>query len=305
MSFDEFVSKGWADHADDAAGVMERLPQGLELAAKEAHVGALSGLIVHVAGEHLGRFGDGDALLAQLLDRQLCGAGTPAERAAWRGRAILARCAGDADAEGRHAARALAGLSPEQAASGRIRILATAASALLGQRRTADAARDFRQALELAAYGPSKEDPAATALAMMGNNLACELEVRQHREPEESTLMLEAAAAGREYWEIAGDWMNVERAEYRLSAAHLAAGNGAKALEHAHACVRICRDNEAPPFELFFAHERLALACHAQGDTAAATAARNEARGYAEAIDDPGDKEYCLGELGKLESTLG
>ena len=65
------MQQGWADHGNDPQGVYDRLAEGLALAASPGDLPALAGLIVHVAGEHLGRWADGDALLADLLERLL------------------------------------------------------------------------------------------------------------------------------------------------------------------------------------------------------------------------------------------
>ncbi|MFN7975788.1 MAG: hypothetical protein U0166_26175 [Acidobacteriota bacterium] len=298
MTFNDFVSKGWNDHVHDSAGVMQRLPEGIDLASDPGHPPQLAALIVHVAGEHLGRWAEGDALLARLLDRGLCPPDSQQCRAIWRSRAILAHCDGDRQREDELMARA--GSQP----SDRIRLLATASSALLGQKRVNEAMRDFQEALALASYGPGKDDPAASALAVTGNNIACDLELRADRTAEETAMMLEAARAGRKYWEISGTWENVERAEYRLSAAHCAAGDGAAALEHARACLAICTEHSAPGLELCFAHERIAYACQLLGDRSAARDARDAALASVETIEDEGDRDYCRGEIAKLTKVL-
>src|SRR5581483_5972026 len=118
-------------------------------------------------------------------------------------------------------------------ASDKARVLAVAAAALAGQKRTKEAIRDWKLALELAQYGPKKTDPAARALAVTGNNLASALEEQADRTADERALMLEAAKAARRFWEIAGGWQEVERAEYRLCMSHLKAGEPSIALEHA------------------------------------------------------------------------
>ncbi len=148
----------------------------------------------------------------------------------------------------------------------------------------AEASDTLTKALALAAYGPGKDDPAATALAVTGNNLACALEEKTSRTRDEDGLMLRAAEAGRRFWEISGNWMNVERAEYRL----------------AHTQLQL-----ADAGELFFAHEVLAKCHHAAGDASAATTHRDEAAAQLARIDDEGFKSFCEEELGKLRASLG
>ena len=67
--------------------------------------------------------------------------------------------------------------------------------------------------------------------------------------------MLFAAKLARKYWELAATWLEVERAEYRLSQSHLSAGEIELAIQHAKLCLEICQNNSANPMELFFAYE--------------------------------------------------
>jgi hypothetical protein len=303
VELEAFVQQGWAEHAEATDAVAARLPEGVALVSAAGHLPALGALVVHVLGEHQGRWDDGDALLGRLL-------GTPAAvaagdgpdvRSVWRFRAVLRRCAGDAVREAEYAAR---GRSDARAESDRVRLLAVAASAFLGQGRVEEAARDFALALALAEYGPGRDDPAARALAVTANNMCCELEERPERSEPETALMLAAAAAARRFWEVAGDWRNVERAEYRLSAAHLAAGDPQRALVHARRCLAGCEQHDADPVERFFANERLALAFCAAGDAAAAETSRAAAAACLAALTDAGTREWVQGEYVKLLAAL-
>jgi hypothetical protein len=304
MTLEEFVSKGWQDHATDAVGVFARLPEGIALVRERAHLPALAGLVVHVAGEHLGRWDDGLALLRPLATLPVWDPATPEAKAVRRAESVLHLCAGRAEESARlEAAGRSGGALP--AASDRIRVLATAASALAAQAKVDDARRLLEEALALAAYGPGRSDPAARALAVTGNNLAAELESRLSRTPAERDLMLRAAHVGRTWWEVAGGWMEVERAEYRLAMSHRKAGEGAAALRHATRCREIVRENGDPPDEAFFAHEAMALAYAAVGDADAARRERDAAAARLPAIADEGFRAYCAGELAKLHGALG
>lgn len=269
---DTFVSQGWTDHERDSAGVLARLPDALPLVTAPAHVATLTALLVHVAGEHLGRWHEGLALLDRVAALPLVAPGSPEDQAVARGRATLLLCAGDRAAADALLVRAHPAGLPE--ASTRARVLAVAASALAGQRRVDDALALFDESLRAADYGPTRDDPAARALAVTGNNLACALEERASRTPAEDRLLELAARTGRRFWEVAGGWMQVERAEYRLAMTYLALGRAADALTHASACLSVCEANGADAGERFFAHEALARAQHAAGDAAGARAAR-------------------------------
>jgi tetratricopeptide (TPR) repeat protein len=302
MTLDEFVAKGWSDHATDAEGVFRRLPEGLALVTERRHMPPFAGLVVHVAGEHLGRWDEGLALLGSLESLPAWDPATPEGKSVMRSESVLHLCAGrTAEAARCEAAGRSGGGLP--AASDRVRVLAIVASALTGQRRLEEASRHFEEALALAEYGPGKDDPAARALAVTSNNLAVELETRPTRTSAERDLMLRAAKAGRRWWEVAGGWTEVERSEYRLAMSHLKAGEAAAALAAARRCREIVVKNGDDPFEAFFAHEALARAHHALGDEAAA---RREGDGAAALLPkiEEDSRAYCEGESKKLDATL-
>lgn len=303
MTLEDFVSKGWQDHAKDAAAVFDRLPEGVTLVSTAQHLPALAGLATHVAGEHLGRWSDGIALLERLERLPVFDAAAPTGKAVLRSKAVLYRCMGDSAKESHFTELASSGGEiPE--ASDRIRILAVAASALLGQKQVARASADLEAAVALAAYGPTKQDPAAQALAVTANNLACELEELPGRSDAERALMLRSAAIAREFWGIAGGWMETERAEYRLAMSHLKAGNAAEALQHARACFEIVEQNGFDPGEEFFAREAIVRVSVANADFETARRERAAMSEVLPKITDEGFREYCAGELAKLDGIL-
>ncbi len=302
MALKDFVSKGWADHGDDAEGVLARLPEGVGMVAEVGDMPGLAGLIVHVAGEHCGKWDEGLALLGQLVEHDAFDGDAPAAKSVCRSAAILHHCVGRDPERDAWLERGLSGADSQ--ASDRVRVLAVAASALAGQRRTGDAISAFTEALDLASYGPEKGDPAATALAITGNNLAASLEEKAERTDDENRLMLQAARTGRRFWEIAGTWTNVERAEYRLAMTNLQLGDADQAIQHAQLCHDICVENTALPGELFFAHEALAKAWHHKGDVARATDQRDKAAACVSHVKDEGFRSFCQGELTKLNAAF-
>jgi hypothetical protein len=270
MNLDEFVSKGWQDHAGDAEGVFARFPAGVALVSEAKHLPPLASLVVHVAGEHLGKWAEGLSILDRMGRLPVCDVATPEGKAVERSKAILHLCAGDVAASRAAEDRARAG-GKDPAPSDRIRVLAVAASALAGRDRVDEARAMLSEALALAAYGPAKSDPAARALAVTGNNLACALEEKASRTPAETGLMLQAATAGLEYWSIAGGWTETERAHYRLAMSHLKAGNPVSALTHAERCLSIVDANGADPDERKYALEAVQAAKAAVSRAPAAT----------------------------------
>lgn len=287
MSFTDFVTHAWDEHASQPAVVAQRLAtEGLTLVAEPAHVAPLAQLMHHVFGEHLGRWDDGLAALQALAAHPVCAAGGPGAQAVQRCRASLALCAGQADTR------------PQMTTSEAIRVTALAAAALAEQ-RTPRAMQLLQDALTRsdAAQLPA-DDAAHRALAVAGNNLACTLEEKVERSPEEVELMILAAQTGRRFWAIAGGWLETERAEYRLAMSWLQAGDLVQARQHAQACLDIVQRESAPPLEHFFAWEALAVVARAaQSADAAATAA--QARKAFAALDE-GDRGWCQASLDRL-----
>ncbi|MEO8674748.1 MAG: hypothetical protein ABI569_04165 [Casimicrobiaceae bacterium] len=253
MKFDAFLEQAWADHAERAEEVAQRLDQGYALIETPAQIAPLARILAHVDGEHLARWADGVARLERLR-----------AHAQWRD-----------DGEGavvvrRLVAALMLGGGDEPAtpmsAADRAQAHAVAASALAAQGRRSDAIRHFGAALSAAAPGIADGDPAVRALAVTSNNLAATLEELPSRDAEETEAMLDAARASREYWARAGGWLETERAEYMLAKCHLAAGDAQSALAHAEECAAICERNGADAFEQFFAQGMLALAHRARDD---------------------------------------
>lgn len=263
MSFSDFLSQAWGQHATDTVAVFDRLDEGARLATTGAELASLAGLVLHVAGEHLGRFDAARQQLEALRAHPAYQEGSPEAGVLWRSLAALALAQGQDEEAARLADRGAPAELP--AASGTARVHASAAALLAGQERYVEARTRLGEAVALLAYGPDAKDPAARALAVTANNLAASLEERAGRGPEADATMVFAAQQARRYWEIAGTWLHVERAEYRLSRAMAAAGRLAEAEAHARLCLETCEANQAPAEERFFGQEALALALIAAG----------------------------------------
>ena len=141
--------------------------------------------------------------------------------------------------------------------------------------RGAEANRHYISALELAEDVLDEKDPSNRTLAITSNNLACALEEKESLTAFENDLMIRAATAARKYWEIAGTWVEIQVAEYRLAKTYLKANKPTEALTHAHECDKICTANRAGDVDMFFAYEALARAYKAAG----------EAKKYSEMVD--------------------
>jgi hypothetical protein len=299
----ELVSRGWDDHVSDAAGVAARLTEcGLPLAASSeatpADRQALARLAHHVHGEHLGRWAEGIAWQQGLAALPAVVGDGATQAAVQRHAAALALAAG----------LPLPVLAPQAAsadASEQVRVAALAAASLVPH-DAVRASQLFQQALDQhAAAALPGSDPATRALAVTGNNLACELEDKPARSDDERALMILAAQTARRCWAQAGTAMETQRAEYRLSQTWLKAGDAAQALIHARACWQLVSEHRQPALERFFAQEALALAHAALGDAAApsaAVAAAVAAASTAFAELDADDQAWCRATLQRLHS---
>lgn len=283
MSFDSFIEQAWHDHADHVEAVAERLASGPHRITTPDQVAPLVRLVVHVFGEHLGRWQDGQRLLDVL--REHTRGDAAAESALRVGSAALTLAQG--------------GSAPALDAEERIASLASAAAVALGRDETARASSLLMHALDLAAAAPVLP---RRALAVATNNIASALGEQAERTPEQQRTMLAAAHASRVEWERAGTWLETERAEYVLAKSYLKAGDAAAAQRHAAQCLAICERSDAPPFERFFAHEALACAARAAGDGAAFAREAQAARLQFDAIDSA-DQPACRAELDALLSA--
>lgn len=285
MDFNDWLDKAWNDHGDDAVGVAARLAaDGPALARSSEDMGALGRLAHHVYGEHLARYGDGRAILAQLAAHPL-GAGAAANLRLFD--ASLALCAGAADVRGTLDAPA------------RIRVTALAAGNLAAHDPARAALLLSEAVADAEAATLDDKDPACRALAVTGNSVASALEAKSGRTEDERALMILAAVTARRYWARAGTWLETERAEYRLARTWLEAGDPAQARRHAQACLEIVREHDAPALEAFFGWEALGLVERAAGNTAGHTDALAQARDAFARLREE-DRGWCKASLDAL-----
>lgn len=294
MDLDSFMGQAWADHARQAEAVATRVEeQGLALVlatapgdgAQDKAVARLAQLAHHVHGAHLGQWQRGLRLQEVLIGLPACSAGTVTQLR--RHITSLALAGGEPGAR--------AALAPAERAT----VAALAADGLAGH----DAARAMallRMAIaEAEQLGLADDAPAVRVIAVAANNAAATLRELGTRSAGQTAAMLEAAAVARRFWERAGTWLQVERAEYYLTLSHLAAGDAATAREHALACLRTVADNGNVPLEVFFGQEALALAAQAAGDTATRSAAVAHAAETFPLIEES-DRGWCQPTLDKL-----
>ena len=292
--FDNWLRQAQDEHVDDAAAVVARLNEGRQLAADPSQLTRLAHLGHHLYGEHLGDWNAGVDWLLELAQHPHFATQDQARAALGVYLSSLALSGGHDDG-----AQALP-------VADRIRAAALAAGNL-ASRDTPRATALFKQALREAAQaqtdGLPNDGPHVRALAVSSNNLACTLEEKLLRTTEERELMILAAQSARRYWALAGGWLEIERAEYRLAHSYLQAGDPVQARHHAQLCLELVQVNAAPPLEHFFGWEAMGLAERAAGSVGGAyDRALAQARAAFEALA-PADRESCKNSLDELEKA--
>lgn len=279
MNFEAYLQNAWTIHAVETQKLADEFSSNMSLIESNEQIAQFGAIITHVTGEHLGIWGDGISLLRLLKNHSLMQAGSETERVLLRSIASLQ----------------IAGNLPVNidsfSTSDRVRILAMATCHLCLH----DVNRSQKlilEALEKAKVLDSK-DPANRSLAISGNNLACSLEEKTARTPEEVKLMILAAETGRKYWELAGNWREVAVAEYRLAMTYLQAKDLEKAMIHAQINLDLCQKNNAGDFDLFFVFEALAAIEKQKGNKQALQKNIENMKHYLESLN---ETEKTIGE---------
>jgi len=255
-----FVSLAWDVHARAPRDVAAALGARAGTLGADADSAGAIGLAEHVWLAHLADAQGLERFLAALPPATLAANGTAAalQRARW----VLDSLAGR-----------VATSLPDAL---RWRAQQSLWSAWVAQGRADDARAMLRSEAPRALAHP--DEAARRSLAATCNNVAADLRDGVRGDPARDALMLAAAASARDLWASAGTWVHVERADYQLARCHAAAGDGPRALAHAHACLAAIDAHadqpEADAFERFYAHESLAWAHRANRDVDAAGAQR-------------------------------
>lgn len=274
MNFEQWLNQAWDKHATDAKAVANEISNGQSLITQAEQIPQLSRLIVHIYGEHLKQIDSGLEQLANLKKSDFAKAWSHLEDGA------------SLELQKNEFAN-LEKLSP----SGQAKALAVAASALAANLDIQSASKFLKQA-ESISESLDQSDPAHRSLAISGNNLACALEETANKSDAQIALMIEAAKLARKFWEIAGTWLHVERAEYRLAKTFLSAKQANLALQHALLGLQICEKNQAEALEFFFTSEVLIECFESLGKIEEANREKQKMREAYEGLSES-DKSWC------------
>ena len=287
QDFSTYCNQAWNDHAENSSKVASEFTFGIQLISSQEELIQMANLITHVAGEHLAIWDKGLEFLATLRRNAYFSKESPAEKAILKSMAVL------------KIGKDFSSVSEIKifSMSDQVAILALSAAAFVD--RDLSKTEDLMNQAFVAANQLENNDPANRSLAITNNNLATALESKANLSPSEISLMIKSANAARKFWELAGTWMQVERAEYRLAKVYLKADLNQKALNAAGNCLEISLQNNAPLLEIFFAQEVLCLSCRANGLINEAAQALGEAeKAYNEMPDT--DKKWCSQSLYQL-----
>ncbi len=114
--------------------------------------------------------------------------------------------------------------------------------------------------------------------------------------------MINAAHASRYHWEIAGDAVNIARGEWQISRVYAVIGRSEPCLYHAERCLQVTLENDLVDFDLAFAYEAMARACHLASDLMETAKFITLGQEAGEKINSEEDREYFFRELNTIES---
>jgi len=133
-------------------------------------------------------------------------------------------------------------------------------------------------------------------------NLTWDLMEKTDRTPAETDRMINAAHASRYHWEIAGDAVNIARGEWQISRVYSVIGRAEPCLYHAERCLHVTLEDKLADFDLAFAYEAMARACHLSGDLMETAKFITLGQEAGEKINEEDDREYFFKELNTIEA---
>ena len=120
---------------------------------------------------------------------------------------------------------------------------------------------------------------------------------KEDRDQAEIDRMIHAAHASRYHWEIAGDAVNIARGEWQISRVYAVLQRIEPCLYHAQRCLAITKENNLKDFDLAFAYETMARACHLAGEDSRVDEFIALAEKAGMEIQDKDDRDYFFSEL--------
>lgn len=252
MSFKNFIDDAWTKHEKQTTEVVSSYTQGIELLQSEEDVLGLARLVSHIATDHNFNF-DIAAVTLEKLQQHSLSQGSKTQATLQRLIATMKFISGQpVDVS-------------QLSVSDRTMIFISASASFLYQKNFEKSESLLNNAIAASHSLKDSKDPAYRTLAMSTNNMAAAISERTILNAHEKRLMIDLAQYARNFWEKAGTWLQVERAEYYLSKYYRKINDFQNAELHALLCLDICEKEKAEPLEHFFAHEALALTFRDKG----------------------------------------
>lgn len=271
-AFKTWLQAAWQAHGDSPAAVLADLHKRAGTVPDNADGADALRLAEHVALAHLGDAAALEALLQQVPAHPSLA--PQRQRSQW----ALDTLAG----------RPAAGIAPSQ----RLRGLHSVVMVLVHRGDLASARHNLLAEEAEALRRAADDADALRGYAATAHNTSNDIRGLP-REALRDQLMLDAAHLSHRLWTAAGAWQNIERADYQLALCHATLGQGTAALQHAQACLDRCEAQGADATERFFAHEVLARAHHALGDSAAVGHQRRQMQALLPELPDNETRAWC------------
>ena len=132
-------------------------------------------------------------------------------------------------------------------------------------------------------------------------NLTWDLMEKSNRSQAETDQMIHAAHASRYHWGVVGQPVDLARGEWQVSRVYAILHRSEPCLYHAQRCLQITLENNLQDFDLAFAYEAMARACHMAGNVTESEKYMSLAREAGQAIKDQTDREYFFTELSTIK----
>ena len=140
--------------------------------------------------------------------------------------------------------------------------------------------------------------------AVYCNNQTWDLLSKDGRTPEEDQEMLYIAFAAAYHWSKAGNALNWARADVTLATVLAVLGRGSEALFYARRCLDFFQNNQAPDWDIAFAHATLSLAAAVAGESALHAEHYALALEAGNAIQDKEDREVFFAEFARVPEPV-
>lgn len=135
-------------------------------------------------------------------------------------------------------------------------------------------------------------------------NLTWDLMDKKDRNQDEIDRMINAAHASRYHWGIVGEPVNFARGDWQISRVYSLVSRAEPCLYHAERCLKVTLENDLQDFDLAFAYEAMARACHLAGDAVETAKYYTLAQEAGAEIKEADDRTYFFGELETIEPNF-